>query len=104
MNEQTNANDARLSALLRAARPAPALPPRFQDNVWQRIQAVPAPVPAASGLETLAAWILRPRHALTAAALLLLAGAMLGAHEGSLAVRQDAQARYLANSMLDSLR
>ena len=100
MNEPTNVNDAKLSALLRAARPAPALPPRFQDAVWRRIEAAPA----AHWLETLAAWILRPRHALATAALLLLAGAMLGAHEGSRAVRQDAQTRYLANFMLDSLR
>jgi hypothetical protein len=103
MKDNSDSNNARLSALLRAARPAPALPPRFQENVWRRIEAAPAPA-AAHWLERLAAWILRPRHALATAALLLLAGVMLGAHEGSLAVRQDAQARYLANFMLDSLR
>ena len=104
MKDNIKSNDARLSALLRAARPAPALPPRFQEDVWRRIEAAPVTVPAAHWLETLAAWILRPRHAVATAALLLLAGAMLGAPEGSQAVRQDAQARYLANSMLDSLR
>jgi hypothetical protein len=104
MKDNVNCNDAKLSALLRAGRPSPGLPPRFQDDVWRRIEADGTRAASAPWLETLAAWILRPRHALATATLLLLAGVVLGAHEGSQAVRKDAQARYLAVFMLDPAR
>ena len=83
MKENMNPNDAKLSALLREARRSPALPPRFQENVWQRIERGEARVESASWLTALAALILRPKFAFATAALLLLAGALLGTHEGS---------------------
>ena len=95
----TEASDARLSALLRESRTAPALPPRFQEGVWRRIEEADAPVKFPGGiawLDALAALILRPRLALATAAMLMVAGALLGVRDGRQMARQDAQARYLA--------
>lgn len=92
-------DDPRLGALLRESRPSPPLPPRFQENVWRRIEGADAPVKAtgdATWLDVLATWVLRPRFAFATAAALVLAGILLGAHEGTQIARQDAQARYLA--------
>jgi len=53
-------DDPQLSSLLRQARTAPALPPRFQQNVWRRLEA-PEPAPrSASWLDALASLVLRP--------------------------------------------
>ena len=93
-------NDAQLSALLRESRTAPALPPRFQENVWRRIEAgdpSARAVPGGSWLETLTALLLRPRFALAAAVALVFAGALLGVREGGQTARHEAQARYLAS-------
>lgn len=97
--ENPNPADAKLSTLLHEARVAPALPPRFQENVWRRIENAEAPVPSQPGpswLDALAALVLRPRFALAAAAALVVAGALLGVRTGNLAANQAAQARYLA--------
>ena len=95
-----NGEDDKLSRLLRTSRPAadalPALPPRFQEGVWRRLQAESAADRAESWLDALAALILRPRFALTALAVLLIAGAALGTYRGSQTVQHDAQMRYLA--------
>lgn len=99
-----NQDDQKLSSLLRQARGAPELPPRFQQQVWQRIDRTRAPAPAPRWLEMLVEWWLRPRWALATAALLLIAGAWLGAQAGSRLARQDAQARYLATVAPESLR
>jgi hypothetical protein len=91
------ASNAKLGALLRASRTAPALPPRFQDNVWRRIE--DAEAPASSGLswlDALAALVLRPRFALAIATTLVLVGVLLGAYDGTQVARHDAQARYIA--------
>ncbi len=99
MKENMNPDDVKLSALLRASRAAPALPPRFQENVWRRIEDAGAPVPSTSGLswlEALAALVLRPRFALATATVLVVAGALLGVREGDLAAYRTAQAQYLA--------
>jgi len=100
-------SDARLGALLRESRVSPALPPRFQEGVWRRIEEAAAPVKVTGGiawLDALATLVLRPRFALATAAVLMVAGALLGVREGSLAARQDAQARYLAVVAPNSLR
>ncbi len=97
--ENPNPAEAKLSVLLREARVAPALPPHFQKNVWRRIEDAEAPAPAAIGLswlDALAALVLRPRFALATAAALVVAGALLGAREGSLAASSVGQAQYLA--------
>jgi len=106
-NIDPDSNDARLGALLRAARVGPELPPRFQERVWRRIEEADTPAPSAAGiawLDALAALVLRPRFALAAATVLIVAGALLGVREGSQMVKQDAQARYLATVAPHSLR
>jgi hypothetical protein len=101
------ASDARLGALLRESRVSPALPPRFREGVWRRIEEAEVPAPATGGitwLDALTALVLRPRFALAAAAVLIVAGATLGVREGSQMAKQDAQARYLAAVAPNSLR
>jgi len=105
--ENLNPDDARLSTLLRASRVAPALPPRFQQGVWRRIEEADSPIKSAGGLtwlDALAALVLRPRFAIATAAVLVVAGALLGVHDGGQMVKQDAQARYLAAVAPHSLR
>ena len=97
-------DDAKFSALLRSARVSPSLPPRFQQNVWRRIEDAEAPVKPASWLDALAAMILRPRFAFAAAAVLLLAGVSVGTLEGWQVARHDAQMNYLASVAPSSLR
>ncbi len=104
--ENINPDDARLGALLRASRATPALPPRFQEGVWRRIEEADAPVKSAGSfawLDVLAALVLRPRLALATAAALMVAGALLGVRDGNQMARQDAQARYLAAVAPNSL-
>ncbi|NOS69394.1 MAG: hypothetical protein HOP33_05615 [Verrucomicrobia bacterium] len=94
-----NQNDAALSTLLRQARPASSLPPRFQENVWRRIERAEEPktAPARTGwLDALATWILRPQLAFAVAAVLVLMGMGLGWNSGERLARNDAQARYLS--------
>lgn len=103
----TEGSDAKLGALLRTSRVSPTLPPRFQEGVWRRIEEASAPVKSTGGitwLEALAALVMRPRFALAAATVLIVAGALVGVREGSQMVNQDAQARYLAAVAPHSLR
>jgi hypothetical protein len=101
------ASDARLGALLRESRVSPALPPRFQESVWRRIEEASAPAKVTGGiawLDALAALVLRPRLAMATATVLIVAGALLGVRDGSQMAHQDAQARYLAVVAPNSLR
>ncbi len=101
------AGDARLSALLHESRVSPALPPRFQEGVWRRIEEADVPVQSTGGiawLDALAALVLRPRFALATATVLIVAGALLGVREGGQMAKQDAQARFLAAVAPHSLR
>ena len=97
-------DDPRLSALLRESRAAPALPPRFRQNVWRRIEDAEAPTPSAAWLDALAALILRPRFALIAATVLVMGGGFMGALDGRQAARHDAQMNYLASVAPHALR
>jgi hypothetical protein len=99
-----NSEDIKLQELLRGSRPAPALPPRFQQNVWRRIEDAEAPAKPASWLDALANLVLRPRFALAAAAALLLTGVFAGTLEGRQAARHDAQMNYLAAVAPQALR
>lgn len=88
-------DDPRLGALLRESRTAPSLPPRFQENVWRRIEKADA-TSAANWLDVLAGWLLRPRLAVAVAAVLVVTGLGLGWANGERLARNDAQARYLS--------
>lgn len=98
------AGDTKLSALLRQSRVSPSLPPRFQENVWRRIEDAEASAKSISWLDALAGLVLRPRFAYATVAVLVLAGALLGAREGTQVAKQDAQARYVAMVAPNSLR
>jgi hypothetical protein len=98
------ASDARFCAVLRTARPSPSLPPRFQENVWRRIEEAEAPAKSDSWLDALAALVLRPRFAYATVATVVLAGFLLGTYQGAQTARQGEQARYLAAVAPNSLR
>ena len=108
MNQMSpDPKDSRLSALLRESRLAPPLPPRFQENVWKRIERSEAPAAsraASNWLEALAGYLLRPRFALAAAMVMIVAGSAFGVRDGNLMARHEAQARYLAVVAPNSLR
>jgi hypothetical protein len=96
MKTNSHPDDAKLSSLLRESRGSPALPPRFQQNVWRRIEDAAAPAKTDSWLDALVSLILRPRFAFATAAVLLVAGGLLGTREGSHAAKHEAQSRYIA--------
>ncbi len=96
--------DEKFRSLLRDNRPASPLPPRFQENVWRRIENAAAPAKKESWLDALASLILRPRFAVATAAVLVFAGTLLGTHEGSQTARHDAQNRYVAYIAPNTLR
>ena len=97
-------DDPKLSVLLRESRALPPLPPRFQQNVWRRIEAADAPTKSASWLDALAILILRPRFAMVAATALVMGGVFMGALDGRQAARHDAQMNYLAAVAPHSVR
>ena len=99
-----NTPDEKLSALLRASRLSPDLPPRFRDNVWHRIEAAATPARSESWLDALALLLLRPKFAFASVAILLIVGSLLGVHDGSQIARHDAQIRYLASVAPESVR
>lgn len=96
--------EEKFSSLLRDSRSSPPLPPRFQENVWRRIEDAAAPAKTESWLDALAVLILRPRFAVATAAVLMFAGVLLGTLEGSQAARHDAQDRYVAYIAPNTLR
>jgi hypothetical protein len=96
--------DPQISALLREARTSPDLPPRFQPNVWRRIEEADVPAKSESWLDALAALVLRPRFAVAAAAVMLLAGVLTGALDGRQVAHHDAQMNYLASVAPQALR
>lgn len=99
-----NSDDTKLREVLRAARPSPSLPPRFEEAVWRRIEDADTPVKSDSWLDALAALVLRPRFALATATALVVAGVLLGVRAGSVAANQTAQQQYLAAVAPASLR
>jgi hypothetical protein len=100
-------DDAKLRVLLRASRPAPELPPGFQNAVWRRIERAETPaasLPAADWLDRLAAWLLRPGRALATAAAMLLLGISLGIAQGAGHANELAKERYLDSVSPPALR
>jgi hypothetical protein len=104
MKENMSPDDTKFCEVLRAARPSPSLPPRFQENVWRRIEEAAAPAKSGSWLDALAALVLRPRFAYATVATLVLTGVFLGTYQGAQTARQDAQARYVAMVAPNPLR
>lgn len=105
MNENSHLpEDPQLGALLREARTSPALPPRFQQNVWRRIENAEASAKPVSWLDALAGLVLRPRYAMAFATAILLLGALAGTLQGCQVARQDAQMNYLASVAPQSVR
>lgn len=96
-------DDARLGTLLRESRNSPSLPPRFQENVWQRIKKAEAKS-GGNWMDMLDGWLVRPRLAFAVAAVLVLTGLGLGWNTGEKLARNDAQARYLSAVSPNALR
>ncbi|MCU0770730.1 MAG: hypothetical protein MUE94_03020 [Verrucomicrobia bacterium] len=95
----TEAEAVEWRKVLREARPEPALPPRFRDSVWCRIQRdeiEPEAAPAVLWLERVVTRLLRPRMALAGVLTIMLLGAVIGVLDGTAAARQVAQDRYVA--------
>jgi hypothetical protein len=90
--------DPALSSLLRETMPRPALPPRFAQSVWQRIERAEAAAPerSRSWLDLLASLVLRPRFALATVTVVMMAGALLGFVTAGDAAREAARASYVA--------
>ena len=103
----SNPEDGKLGSLLREARATPSLPPRFQENVWRRIESAQAGnirLGDSTWLDALVGLVLRPRLALAVAAVLVLTGVGLGWRQGEQLARHDARERYLAAVAPNSLR
>ena len=97
--DSSEPDEARLRDLLRDARPAPPLPPRFQEAVWRRIEKAEATSEATSPvawLDRLVERLLRPRFALAGITALLLVSGLAGLLSGTETAKQTAQARYLS--------
>lgn len=96
-------DDAPLDALLQEWKVKPSLPPRFNEQVWRRIErAETAPAPSVSLATVFANWIatMLPRPALATAyvAVLLVIGAGVGwsqARQETARVSSDLSARYV---------
>jgi hypothetical protein len=94
--------DETLRVLLRGSRAAPSLPPRFEENVWRRIEQ--AESADASWLDAVARRLIRPRLALAVVVVVAVIGIGLGWRDGHQLAHHDAEARYLAAVAPDSLR
>lgn len=89
-----------LQTLLRASRPQPALPPRFQESVWRRIEQGEVRTRTPGWIDALAGLMLKPRFAVATVAVVLLAGTLLGSMNGQAHVRHAAQDRYVASVVM----
>ena len=96
-------DDAPVDTLLHEWKVKPSLPPRFNEQVWRRIErAETAPAPSVSLATVFANWIatMLPRPALATAyvAVLLVIGAGVGwsqARQETARVSSDLSARYV---------
>ena len=91
-------DDEGLRRILREAHPKVELPPGFQRSVWRRIEAAGREsAPGGSWLESLVAKLLRPAFAMTAIAVLAVAGAGLGTRTAQSDLNEQARARYVSS-------
>ncbi len=79
------------------ARPAPELPPGFQNAVWRRIERAGPSAEKPDWLGSALAWLWRPKFALGGLAALLIVGASAGMIDGINAGKQAAENRYIAS-------
>ncbi len=95
----SNPDDPELSALLREAHPAPVLPPRFQEGVWQRLQRAERAAESASPrgwLDNFVRRVLRPAYATAGLAAVMLAGTWFGIRAGDGQAYRTERTRYVA--------
>ena len=95
----SDSNDPALRAMLRAAHPAPSLPPRFQEGVWKRLERVETTEnKARSGgwLEQLVRRMLQPAYATAMLTAVMLAGTWMGVRDGDQAIDHVERGRYVA--------
>jgi hypothetical protein len=99
--ENSNENDAPLRALLQEWKPEASLPPRFQEQVWRRLERAQSPA-VSSVWVIIAHWVgtMLPRPALAASyvALLLAVGVSAGwaqARQETARVRDELGQRYV---------
>ena len=94
----TPPDDPQLRGLIREWKPGTALPPRFQEAVWRRIErADTARVRSLSGWwERLAEQLLRPKWATAGLLAVVLLGGISGFTAGTDQARHEAQSRYVA--------
>lgn len=94
-------DDPHLRDLLREAHPAPSLPPRFQEAVWQRMErSARTAMEAPRSLFGLEAWLrnwFRPAYLAAGLALAVLGGTWLGFRHAEARFRRVEQARYVAS-------
>jgi hypothetical protein len=100
--DNLNSDDAPLDKLLHEWKPKAQLPPRFQEQVWRRIEcAETAPAPTLTLAQLFTAWLISrlPRPALATAyvAVLLAIGAGVGwnqARQETVRVTTELGVRY----------
>ena len=93
-----NPDDPKLRDLLRAAHPAPTLHPRFEENVWRRLERAerrPEATSTPGWLDVLMGGIFRPAYAAAGLAALMLTGTWMGMREGDGRVHLADRARYI---------
>ena len=95
----TPPEDPQLRGLLREWQPDAALPPRFQESVWRRIER-PDSAPVGikwSWWERLAGQLLRPKWATAGLLTVVLLGGLSGFTTGADQAQSVAQGRYIAS-------
>lgn len=106
-NNEGADKDKQLDDWLRLARPDPALPPRFEEGVWCRIERLELQDDAPGRLawtERVVAWLLNPRLVAVAALVLLVAGTVAGTVFGTAGANEAAKARYVASVAPQQIR
>jgi hypothetical protein len=93
-----NVDDPTLRALLREAHPRPALPPRFQEGVWQRLDRAGRgreESASTTWIEALVRGMFRPVYATLGLVAVMFAGVWLGVRDGETRLHRAEKARYV---------
>jgi len=89
--------DAELRTLLRSAHPPQDLPPRFQEDVWRRLERDERPRPVSGWMASLLGILSRPAYASLGLALVMIVGVGQGLRDSKASSLRTAQARYHAS-------